>query len=117
MTDWWPRCRDWILPALAREDEDEAELVGDLAAGRAQLWPGEGAAMVTQCVDEPQGRCLHVWLAGGALAEILRLRPGVEAWARAQGCGRVTLNGRGGWARALRGHGYARRGEELERRL
>jgi len=91
--------------------------MADLASGQAQLWVGETAAMVTQCVDEPAGRSLHVWLAGGDLAEILRLKPGVEAWGRAQGCSRVTLNGRKGWARVLRPLGFVIVGDELVRRL
>lgn len=73
--------------------------------------------MVTQCVADDRGPCLHVWLAGGDLADILRLKPGIEAWARAQGCERVTINGRHGWARVLRRWGYVRVGDELERRL
>jgi hypothetical protein len=113
----WNRCRGWILPALRPECASEGELIADLASGRAQLWPGERSAMVTQCVAEARGPCLHVWLAGGELKEILEMKPGVEAWGRAQGCTHVTIDGRPGWARVLRRHGYALRGAELERRL
>jgi hypothetical protein len=113
----WQRCRAWLLPALTRDGGSEAELLDDLATGRAQLWAGERAAIVTQCVEEASGLCLHVWLAGGGLAEILKLKPGIEAWARGQGCRRVTLDGRKGWTRVLRSLGYALNGTELERRL
>lgn len=113
----WDHCRGWLLPALHPDCASEAELLEDLDSGGAQLWPGERAAMVTQSVTDAGGPCLHVWLAGGELAEILALKPGVEAWARAQGCLRVTIDGRPGWTRVLRRHGYARRGAELERRL
>lgn len=113
----WIRCRGWLLPALEPGCGAEADLVGELVAGSAQLWAGERAAMVTQCVGDEQGPCLHVWLAGGDLTEILRMKDGVEAWARAQGCERITINGRRGWTRVLRGHGYAPAGGELERRL
>lgn len=113
----WLRCRAWLLPALARDGGDEADLLADLISGQAQLWPGEGAAMVTQCVDDADGRCLHVWLAGGSLSEIMRMRPGVEAWARRRGCARVTIDGRAGWGRVLRPFGYAQVGCELQRRL
>ncbi len=113
----WARSRAWILPALRPSCASEAELVADLASGRAQLWVGERSAMVTQCVAETRGLCLHVWLAGGDLRNILELKPGVEAWARARGCTHVTIDGRPGWARVLRQYGYALRGDELERRL
>lgn len=113
----WTRCRGWLLAALEPNCGSEQDILADLQAGRAQLWAGEASAMVTQCVADEQGPCLHVWLAGGNLADILRLKPGVEAWARALGCGRVTINGRKGWARVLRRSGYAVNGDELERRL
>ena len=106
---------DWIRPALI--DTTEAELVAELRAGRAQLWPGETAAMVTQCVNRPDGRALHVWLAGGDLAGVLALKPGVEAWGRGQGCDFLTINGRTGWARVLGRHGYRSVDGELRRDL
>ncbi len=111
------RCRSWLLPALRPACGTEASLVEDLVAGRAHLWVGEAAALVTQCVDEPAGRTLHVWLAGGNLAEILNLKPGVEAWGRAQGCVRLTLCGRKGWRRVLGPLGFEVLGDELMRRL
>lgn len=113
----WNRCRDWLLAALEPGCGDEASLLADLAAGRAQLWMGEAAALVTQCVVDGRGPCLHVWLAGGELEDILAMRPGVEAWARARGFERVTINGRRGWSRVLRRYGYAQVGDELVRRL
>lgn len=111
MTNWLA----WLTPALS--DATEAELIAEIAAGRAQLWPGETAAMVTQCVVEPQGRALHVWLAGGDLAGIMALKPGVEAWGRAMGCQYVTIEGRAGWARVLRRSGYLPVGRLLKRML
>jgi len=102
-----------LEPGCAREDE----LVAELTAGQAQLWAGARCALVTQCVRDPSGLSLHVWLAGGDLDEILALRPGLEAWGRAMGCTRLTLNGRKGWARVLRPHGFRPAGDDLERRL
>ena len=106
---------DWLRPAL--EEVTEAELLADIQAGKAQLWPGETAAMVTQCVADGEGRSLHVWLAGGDLPGVLALKPGVEAWARAQGCEFVSIEGRPGWARLLRDDGYRRVGRELRKAL
>lgn len=111
----WTRWRKWLLPAL--EDGSEADLLADIRAGHAQLWVGERSAMVTQVVEEASGRALHVWLAGGALADILALKPGVEAWGRARDCDYVTINGRRGWARILRSDGFAWNGQDLCKRL
>jgi len=113
----WAACRNWLLSALRAEDGDEAALRTEILSGEAQLWAGEGGALVTQCIEGPEGRSLHVWLAGGRLDTILSLRPGVEAWARGLGCADVTIEGRSGWARVLSAHGYRRHGEILRRSL
>lgn len=113
----WTACRSWLLPALRPEDGDEAALKAEILSGKAQLWAGEAGALVTQCVEGAHGRSLHVWLAGGRLDTILALRPGIEAWARGLGCLCVTIEGRSGWARVLRTHGYRRHGEILRRSL
>lgn len=111
----WAGCRAWLAPAL--EDASWDEVAAALAAGRAQLWPGERSAMVTTLQITPEGPTCHVWLAGGELADLLAMAVGVEAWARAQGCAWVTLNGRKGWARALKRRGFAPAGEELRKKL
>ncbi|MDP3854394.1 hypothetical protein [Phenylobacterium sp.] len=117
MIDLWMLCRGWLLPALLPEDGGEAELVAEIAAGRVRLWVGEACALATELASEGDGTCLHIWLGGGDLQGILALRPGLEAYARGLGCRSVTIDGRPGWSRVLRGHGYVRAGGELRRTL
>lgn len=111
----WATWRAWLLPAL--RDADEAELIADLISSAAQLWPGQRSAVVTQVFEETDGPSLHVWLAGGELDDILALKPGIEAWARARGCRWVTIEGRRGWERLLKADGFERVGDELRKRL
>ncbi len=94
-----------IEPALDRASEGwtEDEVLNELICGRAQLWEGEGAAVVTRCFPPDQ---FHVWLAGGALEAVTGLLAGALAWARPLGLRRMTLKGRPGWMRALRDHGF-----------
>lgn len=106
---------DWLRDGLV--DATEAELMTEIAAGRAQLWRGDTAAMVTQCVLRPDGRALHVWVAGGELAGVLELRPGIEAWGRAQGCEFATIHSRPGWARLLKPCGFRLIDGELRKDL
>jgi hypothetical protein len=113
----WDRVRAWLLPALRPQDGSEAELVEEVVTGRAQLWIGERSAMVTQCIPEPAGLCIHAWLAGGDLDEIKAMTSGIEAWARAAGCDYATITGRTGWLRALRPLGYRLDGPELKKVL
>lgn len=109
----WATARRWILPAL--KDATEAELIADLNAGAAQLWEGVRSAFVTQVSPEP--RTMHCWLAGGDLAELRSLVPGIEAHARAIGCLFASVDGRKGWERVLRPYGYEREGAELRKAL
>jgi len=114
------RCWPWLAPALARGNErglTRAELQRLILSGRAMLWPGEGGALVTECVATPEGRFLHCWLGGGDLRALLALRPGLEAWGRAMGCEMASIEGRKGWDRVFRPFGYARFGTELRKRL
>lgn len=106
---------DWLRPAF--EETDEFEVIAALRAGHAQIWPGDTAAMVTQVLNCEDGRCLHVWLAGGDLAGVMALKPGVEAWGRAMGCDYVSIIGRPGWARLLRDDGFVLIDDELRKPL
>jgi len=120
LAEEFERCWPWLAPALARGgDRNLAKeaLRAMVLSGRAMLWPGEGGALVTECVAEPGGRYLHCWLGGGRLSTLLALRPGVEAWARAMGCDFATMDGRKGWDRVFRPFGYVRIGSELRKRL
>jgi hypothetical protein len=74
--------------------------------GRYQFWPKEGAAVVTEVVTYPRKKVLHVFLAGGELAQIIDLQPEVAAWAKTQGCTGFTQAGRYGFHRALKDHGW-----------
>jgi len=101
------RCRGWLEAALAHGGESSAdELLGELLANRAQLWPGEACVVVTTLVLGERGGEAHAWLGGGDLGEMVGLRPGIEAWARSQGAVWTTINGRRGWARLYRPFGY-----------
>lgn len=92
--------------ALGAETTTEAVLA-DVLSGRAQLWPGEGSFLITQCVQADDGtRAIHAWLGGGILSELAELRPGVEAFGRAMGAQFATIDGRPGWERFYRRAGY-----------
>ena len=109
----WVRVRKWILPAMV--DTTEAEVVAELLAGRATLWPGERAAFVTVLHTDPDR--MHVWLGGGDGAEMEAMISGMSAWGRAQGAQWATVNGRRGWKRKLRKHGFEPRDGELWKAL
>lgn len=80
-----------------------------LLSGRAQVWFGENAAIVTEIRTYPTGaRVIHGLVAAGDLDEIVgALIPRAEAWGRSIGCVLAIIESRPGWARALKRKGYA----------
>lgn len=72
-----------------------------IAAGTAQAWPGPRSIIVTELVEYPRCRRLHVFLAGGNRTELEAMTPLVLQWGREQGCQSATLCGRRGWARTF----------------
>lgn len=112
------RCWPWLEPALRLHAEtDRVGLLAQIVEGRAQLWPAERGAVVTQCTLDPEGPSIHIWLGGGSMIELLTLRPGIEAFGRAMGCIWCTGEGRPGWARVFRAHGYEAVGPKLRKAL
>lgn len=101
------RYRRYIESALAFNGgthtyEDVAEMI---AAGRAMLWSGPASVAVTEIIQFPQKKVLHVFLAGGeapgALAEMEKILPIILDWAKSQGCQTATFAGRKGWEKTF----------------
>lgn len=98
MTEW-ERCAAFLEPALADGDTLES-LKAQVDAGRMWFWPGLHSAALTEFV----GLDLHVRAAGGKLWELKLMLKAAEQAARFVGCRRVTMTGRKGWVRALKGY-------------
>ncbi|WP_269715752.1 hypothetical protein [Caulobacter sp. NIBR2454] len=105
----WERCKPLIAAALEHGYGTHTidDVLAQIVRGDAVFWPGERSAIVTMFHDNPQGRSLHFWLAGGDMEEIANeMRPCIELWGKSEGCTRATIAGRPGWIRALRDVGY-----------
>lgn len=112
------RCRAWLEAALAIDAESTAdELLAELLAGRAQLWPGDDGCVVTQCLLSSEGPSIHAWCGGGKLDAMVALRPGIEAWGRSMGAIFATIDSRPAWDRLYGPFGYVREGGVLRKRL
>lgn len=104
----WDRCKTWIDEGLGDSMLKIADLEAMLISGQALFWPGKACALVTEITTYPTGeRAIEVLSAGGDMAEIMSLAPGVEAFARLQGCTVSIVEGRKGWERTMRDQGYA----------
>lgn len=115
----WQQAAPLLQRALddAGNTHTPADVRAAIEADEAQLWIGEHSAGVTEVLTYPRCKVLHIWLVAGELNEIARAREALDGFARMAGCKRVSLTGRPGWQRALRGHGYTISGVNLARDL
>lgn len=84
------------------------QLDESLAQGHSQLWATKAAAIVTGINDYGGGeRMGQVDWGVGDLDEILsKIMPEAEAYFKANKCTRIMFEGRTGWSRVLKAHGY-----------
>ena len=70
------------------------------------FWPAEKSCLVTEIVQYPKKRALHVFLAAGDLTEIKDMELSLQEFAKSLKCDAISLTGRNGWKRALNSMGY-----------
>mgnify|MGYP003625766792 CR=1 FL=1 len=79
------------------EDVLDAIILGDMF-----FWPAEKSCMVTEIVQYPRLRALHVFLAAGDLDEIRGMESSLISFAKSIKCSALSMSGRKGWAKALK---------------
>lgn len=109
--------KEGLTEALRRGGEgyNLFDLECELNNGFALLWRGERSAIVTKLHKDENGYFLHVWLGTGDLEDMLKLEPGISAWARARGCRYASINGRKGWSRLFKQFGFNPEDGELRK--
>lgn len=95
---------DRLLPKIKDSLGDEGFSIewlnNRIETGRAQVWLGANSALITEINS-------YVLSAAGDKREIIEiLRPQAEAWCAERHVSAAIADGRKGWARALRPHGY-----------
>jgi hypothetical protein len=104
MEDHWRRCRRYIEDALeyAGGSHTIEDVWQSIQEGKAQFFPLDKSAIVTEIVDYPQKAVCRIWLAGGDLDELMQAEVALSAWAKTQGCDGMEIIGRRGWSRQLK---------------
>lgn len=82
------------------------DIILSVLKGDMQLWHAPKGSAVTEVIDFPRKRVIHVFLAGGDMAQIIDFQQSAAAYGRALGCSQMTLSGRSGWQRVLKAHGW-----------
>lgn len=102
------RCRPWIEAALEYTGGTHTfdDIAASIASGMMQLWPAPKGCAITEIAEYPRKKTMHIFLAGGELAQFFDMLESAEAWAKAQGCVSITASGREGWKRALKGWAF-----------
>jgi hypothetical protein len=78
-----------------------ADVEAAIQAGDAQLWSGPNSCIVTEIDRQPRTTTLNFFLAGGRMAELEAMTPGILAWGEEQGCATARFLGRRGWLRTF----------------
>lgn len=114
----WLRFRDQFAEAMQGGLHTVESLETDVANGDAYFWPGRDCAVIAKRVVYPNGEAvMQTQWAVGDLEEVLSLAPGIEAAARLVGCSRMLIEGRKGWERVMKAHGYTPWSVTLEKVL
>ena len=100
--------RDLLESALAHSQgthlwEDIVEAVDEQDMF---FWPGKNSAAITEVLDFPRKRCMHIFLAAGDMDELKEMEPCFVEFAKHFECDFVSLSGRAGWKKSLKDMGY-----------
>jgi hypothetical protein len=109
MEDDWDRCVPWLKKALEKSGNTHSiwDVWVEVAAGRAVFWPAKTWAAVTQTRQWPRRKVLRIWLAGGDMDGLVNEGlPLAYEFAQHHGCDSVEIEGRKGWAKKLKRHGF-----------
>lgn len=82
------------------------DVVAEIRAGKMQIFHNDRAAVITEIVDTPQRRYLHVFLSCGELAGVLALQPDIDAFCREHKCEYQTATARKGMEKVLPALGW-----------
>lgn len=102
----WAFWRDRVAQAVDGSHHTIESIERSLVEGRAQLLTLPDCCFVVELADYPAARACQVMWAAGTLEAILAASARLHAWARAQGCSEMLVEGHAGWTRALKDIGY-----------
>jgi len=102
------RCRPWLEAALALSGGTHLfqDVVECVKLGTMQFWNAPKGCAVTQILEYPRKKILHVFLAGGELDQVKGFVDSMAYFGKLNGCTSMTLAGRRGWVRALADLGW-----------
>lgn len=123
----WPLIEPQVATALRRGNADQSpdDVRRHIERGTMHLWlawadgePKPRGVWITELLESARGRfCNIVALAGDRFGTWRGLEAYLAKWARENGCVRLTMVGRRGWARRLKAGGWREAAVTLERTI
>lgn len=102
----WAYWREEIAKAADGEHHSIESIEALIMRGVLKVWIAADCCLLLELMDYPKARACQVMWAAGDLDAIKAQSPGVEAWAKSQGCTEMLVESRPGWQRALKDIGY-----------
>jgi len=102
------RCKPWLEAALELSGGTHTldDVVQAIIKGEKQFWPAPKGCAVTEIVNYPRKKVLHIFLAGGEMEQIIDMDDSAVEFAKMNGCTGMSIAGRKGWKRVLKDKGY-----------
>lgn len=102
------RCKPWLEAALELSGGTHTldDVVQAIIKGEMQFWPAPKGCAVTEIVNYPRKKVLHIFLAGGEMEQIIDMDDSAVEFAKMNGCTGMSIAGRKGWKRVLKNKGY-----------
>ncbi len=96
--------RELLEMALARAGGTHTyeDVLSLISIGEMFFWPASKSCLVTEIVQYPRLRALHVFLAAGDLTEIKDMESSLISFAKSLKCSALSMSGRKGWTKALK---------------
>lgn len=98
MSEAYLRFREELAACAERGGSSGGELQAKIAAGHTALCPTNGGCLA---LDKAEDGAMVVWLGVGRRQSLMALEELVKDYARVNGCNRLRIEGRRGWARVL----------------
>lgn len=105
----WDRFVCLVTDAIEASNEPYTleEVFGRIRNKQATIFAGERSILICELLHHNGVVTGNGWLGAGDMAELIAdLRPQAEAWAESNGASAITIDGRNGWQRPLKSHGY-----------
>ena len=105
--DWWvpyfKKHENLLLDALEYSGgtHNLEDVAMALHKDNMQLWPTDESVLVTEVLQYPRAKHMHVFLGAGNMHGLLYTMPYVIKQAKIDGCSKVTVTGRRGWEKVL----------------